>query len=101
MGVAAYNRGNAVISRQLQVGAMDRLRADLNDLNATPKDPGAVAPWGPVDLVPGHEGWWAECPTTGHGYWYRSLRAALRAWRIAVVSVGMKGGVICYRAVPA
>ena len=100
MGVAAYNRGNALIARQLEPSETDRLRAMLDDINATPKQAGARAPWGPVDLVPGHGGWWAECPTTGRGYWYQTLRAAVAEWRIAVVGVGMKGGLVCYRAVP-
>lgn len=86
MGVAAYNRGTKAIEADIARG--DRaaefcLMADLNDL---PKYQGASAPFGDVHFVYSHNGWWAECPVTGFGYHYPTLREAVRNWRVTVHS---------------
>ena len=86
MGAAAYNRGSRVIRRRADDAARPVEFDVMDRLNAPPKRPGAPRPFGPVRFVPGHGGWWAECPVTGFGYWYRSLVTAVRSWRVTVTS---------------
>lgn len=86
MGVAAYRRGSRVVTEQIE---RDRrpIAFDLMDsLNAVSRHPDTPAPWGAVNIVPGHGGFWVECPITGHGYHYPSLRKAVESWKIIVVS---------------
>lgn len=100
MGIAAYRRGNVAISRQLAPTQAERDGEHLRDLNATPRHERAVAPWGPIHFVPGNGGWWAQCPKTGFGYWYKTLRRAIAEWRVTLTEVGMRGGEVVYVAVP-
>jgi hypothetical protein len=74
-----------VISRQVDARARPVAFEIMDDLRALPKYPDAGRPLMPVRLVEGHGGWWLECPATGDGYWYRSLREAVRRWRVDVV----------------
>ena len=85
MGIAAYNRGSNKISRDIDSDRRPPAFEIMDNLNALPKVPGAQAPFGPINLVQGHGGWWAECPTTGFGFWYSSLRAAVCAWLVDIV----------------
>ena len=84
MGAAAEHRGNALIRKQ--IAAQDRPAefAMMDDLNALPKHEGAGTPFADIHFIHGHGGWWAECPTTGYGYWYATLREAIRRWRVEV-----------------
>jgi len=82
MGIAAYNRGSAAISRQISAEARDPIYVMMDELNALPKAHKAPKPFGPVQFVSGHGGWWAECPITGFGYWFKTLRKAVRAFRV-------------------
>lgn len=92
MGVAAYNRGSALISRQLSEDPrVSAMRSLVDSLNAVAKREGAQRPWGPARLERGHGGWWLACPKTGFGYWYRTLRAAMREWNIYVAEVDGRG----------
>lgn len=83
-GVASYNRGTALIRRHTDADARRAEFIMMNDLNAMPKDAGAARPFSSIHFSAGHGGWWAECPVTGFGYWYPSLRAAVRRWRVVV-----------------
>ncbi len=56
----------------------------IADLNALPKREGARKPWGNVHFIAGHGGWWAECPTTGRGYWFALLADAVCAWLVTI-----------------
>lgn len=56
----------------------------MERLNALQKNDEAPTPWGEVHFIAGHGGWWAECPTKGGGFWYRSLREAVRSWRVEI-----------------
>ena len=86
MGVAAYRRGNAMITRQIESDARPVEFQRMSDLNALPKFPGARAPWGDeVHIVRSHRRWWVECPITGYGYHYATLREAVRSWDIHVI----------------
>jgi hypothetical protein len=98
MGVASYARGNAVISRQCAERDRNPAYLMMDELNALAKYPGSSAPFGPVNLVQGNGGWWAECPVTGFGYWYKTLREAVRNWRIIVTGYDETTGV--WTAVP-
>lgn len=84
MGAAAYNRGTKQISAQIDMAARASEFVLIEDLNALPKHERAATPFGPVHFVLGHGGWWATCPTTGYGFWYSTLREAVRAWRVEI-----------------
>lgn len=58
----------------------------MSELNALPKFEDAGTPFSEVHFIVGHGGWWAECPTTGFGYWYGTLREAVRRWRVEIHS---------------
>jgi len=84
MGVAAYNRGSRLVREQI-----DRERRPvefelMEELNAIQRHPKAKAPFAPIVFVPGNGGWWAQCPTTGFGYWYRTLREAVKWWKVDI-----------------
>ena len=91
MGVAAYNRGSKVAARACADTDRHAAFVTMDDLNALSKAPGAPRPFGPILLVAGHGGWWATCPTTGFGFWHRTLRDAVRAYAVDVVSVDARG----------
>lgn len=84
MSARAENRYRAFAARQAEAATASHHERLLGDLNAMPKDPGAATPFGDIVFVQGHGGWWAECPVTGFGYWYATLRGAVRAWSVAV-----------------
>lgn len=63
----------------------------MADLNAVPRDSSAAVPFGPIRFAFGHGGWWAVCPVTGFGFWYPTLRQAVAAWRVTIVSVDARG----------
>ena len=87
MGIAAYNRGTKALAQAIDAQAR-AVEFDLMDsLNAMLRDPRAATPFGPIQFVPGHDGIWAECPVTGFGYWYRTLRAAVRAWNVEITEI--------------
>lgn len=84
MSVQAENRYKAFAARQAaaQFGSLND--AFVRDLNALPKKPGARAPFADIHFIASRGGWWAECPTTGFGYFYPSLREAVSSWLVAV-----------------
>lgn len=84
MGVAAYNRGTQVIRRQTDSDMRDPVFILMDELNSLPKDPGARKPFQAVELDRGNGGWWIACPVSGFGYWYKTLRKAVRAWDVVV-----------------
>lgn len=86
MGVAAYNRGSRALRRTIDATSRPAAFEVMERLNALPKDPSAGQPFGPIDFVQGNGGWWATCPVTGFGFWYRDLATAVRRWRVALVS---------------
>jgi hypothetical protein len=86
MGVAAYNRGTAVIAAQIAANDRAPEFQMMDALNALEKFSDAGCPFGPINFVPGRNGFWAECPSTGFGYWYPSLREAVRRWNVSVTS---------------
>ena len=100
MSIRAYRRGNEAISRALAPTQGERELAHLRGLDATPRHPKAPVPWGPIHFVAGHGGWWASCPTTGKGYWYKTLRRAIAEWRVSLTEVRMIHGEVVYVAVP-
>jgi hypothetical protein len=84
MGAAAYARGSAAISRQIEADARPAEFALMDELNALPKRDGAPVPFGEIRFAASHGGWWAVCPVTGFGFWHRSLREAVRSYRVEV-----------------
>lgn len=86
MGAAAENRFKRLVRRQADQAARLPEFEFMDDLNALPKYPDAGKPFGPINFVSGHGGWWAECPSTGFGYWYSTLREAVRRWRVTIMT---------------
>lgn len=84
MGAAAEHRGNRLIRRQLDEEKRPVEFEMMDDLNALQKYDDAGMPFGPIHFVSSHGGWFAECPKTGFGYWYPSLREAVRSWNVVV-----------------
>lgn len=84
MGAAAEHRYSAFAAREAAAGQLSDNEIFVRDLNALPKNPKAAKPFGDIVFVHSHGGWFAECPTTGYGYFYRTLRAAVQSWRVAV-----------------
>lgn len=88
MGAAAENRYRTVVRRQADAAAPSLNDLFIADLNALPKLSGAPAPFGDIVFVNSHGGWWAECPITGFGYFYKSLREAVSSFLVTVVIDG-------------
>lgn len=86
MGVAAYNRGTKSLAAQIAAEARAPEFALMDSVNNMPRNLEASPPFGPVMLCFSHGGCWVECPVTGFGYWYPSLRDAVRAWLIDLVA---------------
>lgn len=84
MGIAAYNRGSAAISAQIDRDQRPAAFVLMDELNAMPKADKAPTPFGPVQFVFSHGGCWAQCPVTGFGYFYADLRQAVKAWNVEV-----------------
>lgn len=84
MGAAAYNRGSALLSHQIDAQARPVEFSIMDALNALTKRERALAPWGPIHFIAGHGGWWATCPVSGYGFLYDTLRDAVRAWRVTI-----------------
>lgn len=101
LGVAAYNRGSKLVSRQIESERLSREFEMMDDLNALPKRQGASTPWGPVHFVAGHGGWWAQCPTTGFGYLFDTLRQAVTAYNVTITAIRFEPwGEVTWIAVP-
>lgn len=84
MGAAAENRYVNFAGRQAEARIPGLNEAFVSDLNDIPKLSGASIPFGDIHFVASHGGWFAECPKTGFGYWYRTLREAVASWRVAI-----------------
>jgi hypothetical protein len=90
MSAAAEHRYQAFAAREADDKCPSANAIFLADLNALPKTDNAGRPFGDIVFVQSHGGWFAECPTTGYGFWYRTLREAVRSWRVAVFFDGGK-----------
>lgn len=86
MGAAAYRRGSASITRQLEQEQRPQEFAMMDDLNSLTKYADAGTPLGPIQFVWARGVWWAECPTSGFGFWYTTLRAAIRRWHVRIIA---------------
>lgn len=84
MGIAAYNRGSKLISDQIQNDARAVEFQMMDELNALPRSGDAQVAWGPLYFTFSHGVCWAECPVSGFGYAYPSLRKAIKAWRVTI-----------------
>ncbi len=88
MGIAAYNRGSAALSREIDADQRPVEFEIMDRLNALPKYADAGKPFGPIQFVHDsvRQGFWAECPVTGFGFCYRTLSEAIRRWRVQIVA---------------
>lgn len=84
MSNAAYNRGTAQLRSQIDAKARPVAYVMMDEINALPKAPGAATPFGETRITTGNGGFWIECPVTGFGFWYKTLRAAVRGWNISL-----------------
>lgn len=82
MGIAAELRYVKFAANQVPtVSANQHL---LDDLNAIPKKEGAMAPFGDILFLKHRENWVAECPVSGFGFFYKTLRDAVSSWRVVI-----------------
>jgi hypothetical protein len=88
MGIAAYNRGSAALSREIDADARPVEFAIMERLNALEKYTDAGKPFGAIQFVfdTNIGVWWAECPQTGFGFMYSTLDEAVKRWRIQIVA---------------
>lgn len=86
MGIAAYNRGTQALARQIDSERRSVEFEVMERLNALPKFADAGTPFGPINFVSDHGGFWAQCPVTGFGYWYSTLSEAMQRWRVQIVA---------------
>lgn len=84
MGVAAYNRGSNLIAQHADDDKRPVEFEIMDQLNGLAKYPDAGRPFGPIHFVKGNCGFWAMCPVTGFGFWYRTLREAVCRWRVQI-----------------
>lgn len=87
MGAASERRYVIFAAAQTSTGKTPN-QLFVADLNKTPKIPGARTPFGEIHFVASHGGWFAECPKTGFGYWFKTLRQAVATFRVAVFANG-------------
>jgi hypothetical protein len=88
MSAASESRYRAFAARQAQAGAPSLNESFVRALNAIPKEFMAPTPFDDVHFIRGNNGWWAECPTTGFGYWFKTLRKAVAAFNVAIFMDG-------------
>jgi hypothetical protein len=100
MGIAAYNRGSRALSVRLDREATPNEIILMRDLNSEPRNDSALTPFGEIVFVPSHGGWWAMCPVTGFGFWFTTLRSAVRGFRVTIVGVRFSHGDSEFRAIP-
>lgn len=94
MGVAAYNRGSACISRQIQAEHYRPPEFELMDmLNGLRKHEDCGRPSGPVVVIHDSRGFWSiECPRTGFGYWYCTIHELMRRWDVSLTGYDWETG---------
>lgn len=92
MGVAAYNRGSVAIRRTLGDEGC-HIKQFVADLNELPKYPDAGTPPGDLVITFSRGVWWVNVASNpdGYGYWYRSIREAVRRWRVYVIGPDYAG----------
>lgn len=86
MGIAAYNRGSAALSREIDADQGPVEFEIMEWLNALPKYSDAGTPFMSIQFVSGNNGVWAQCPQTGFGFWYHTLPEAIRRWKVNIVA---------------
>jgi hypothetical protein len=89
MGVAAYNRGSKAIREHINATRRPAEFLLMDDLNSLPKYEDAGQPFGPLVFQYDGRMWWALDPIrrfAGFGYWYPTLREAVRRWNVSVTS---------------
>lgn len=93
MGVAAYNRASAVVVARTRDGQPTLNELFIRDLNALPKYPDAGQPFGDLIFTHSRGVWWVNAidRPDGFGYWYKTLREAVRRWRVAIYGVTQSG----------
>ncbi len=93
MGAAAYNRGTAALSAQIDREARPVEFEIMERLNALPKFADAGKPFGPLHILADtvHGGFVIECPVTGFGFWYRTIAETVQRWKVTIV--GFDNGV--------
>jgi hypothetical protein len=86
MGIAQYNRGTSLISRQF-AAEHDPASRMVADLEAC-ADEHSSTPFGNVLVVRGNDGWWALDPIkkeAGRGFWFKRLRHVFERFRLRVI----------------
>ena len=87
MGAAAEMRGNAAIIVGLRADARPAEFDFMDHLNSLKKYPDAGTPFASIKFVSDGQYWWAldqKKGWAGRGYWYPSLREAVRRWNVNI-----------------
>lgn len=84
MGIAAYNRGSNALSDRITAESRPCEFVMMDVLNGLKKYEDAGTPFGPLQFVLSHGGCFAECPTTGFGFFYPTLFEAVKRWRVRI-----------------
>jgi len=99
MGIAAYRRGNEVISRGVEQDHPRRpVEFEMMDRwNAVEKVENAGVPFEAPVVAYDVAGkvWWVLDPEKlwrGFGYWYGTIDELMRVWKIQIVGCDVRGG---------
>lgn len=87
MGVAAYNRGTKAIRDDISRDGRPAEFWMMDSLNSMPKYEDAGRPFGSILFKYDGKRWWAVDPVkqfAGRGYWYESLREAVKRWDVEI-----------------
>lgn len=105
MGIAAYNRGTRAIRRGFDQAPISHDRQLIDDLNATPKDPGASVLFGPTYIRLAGDGSWClmnhpEKGWSSYAYPYPTVQAVLRKWNVVITAFGQDACSFFYQVEP-
>ncbi len=87
MGIAAYNRGSLAIRREIAKNDRPVEFEIIENLNNLPKYEDAGTPLQGITFAFDGMRWWALDPVklwAGFGYYYPSLREAVKRWRVEI-----------------
>ena len=84
MSKAAYERGSRAIAAQMRQNERPIEFEIMENMNAVPKKPGSMAPFGEVAIFAERGVFFIECPITGRSFWYPTMTKLMASWRVAV-----------------
>lgn len=86
MGIASYNRSSSRIRESIDADCRPVEFEIMERLNALPKYADAGKPFGQIQFESANGGFWAVCPKSGFGFFYRTLPEAVKRWAVEITS---------------